>query len=40
MIKAIIIDDEPYCCETLEIMIGKFCPDISVAAVYRAAPRP
>src|SRR5450631_2637720 len=33
MIKAIIIDDEPYCCEALEMMIGKFCPEITVAAV-------
>src|ERR1017187_3338629 len=33
MIKAIIVDDEPYCCETLEIMIGNFCRIISVEAI-------
>jgi two-component system, LytTR family, response regulator len=36
MIKTIIIDDEPYCCETLEIMIGKFCPELTVAAVLHS----
>lgn len=36
MIKAIIVDDEPYCCETLEMMIGKFCPEIKVAAVLHS----
>ncbi len=36
MIKAIIIDDEPYCCEALEMMIGKFCPEITVAAVLHS----
>jgi two-component system, LytTR family, response regulator len=36
MIQAIIIDDEPYCCETLEIMIGKFCPELTVVAVLHS----
>ncbi len=36
MIKTIIIDDEPYCCETLEAMIGKFCPELTVAAVLHS----
>jgi two-component system LytT family response regulator len=36
MIKAIIIDDEPYCCETLEMMIGRFCPELTVAAVFHS----
>jgi len=36
MIKTIIIDDEPYCCETLEAMIGKFCPELAVAAVLHS----
>ncbi len=34
MIRAIIIDDEPYCCETLEMMIAKFCPDLKVSAIF------
>lgn len=33
MIDAIIVDDESYCCETLEILIGKCCPDIQIVAV-------
>src|SRR5450432_1918125 len=36
MIKAIIIDDEPYCCETLDMMIGKFCPELTVAAILHS----
>jgi two-component system LytT family response regulator len=36
MINTIIIDDEPYCCETLEAMIGKFCPELAVAAVLHS----
>ena len=36
MIRSIIVDDEPYCCETLEIMIGNFCPDLKVDAVCRS----
>jgi two-component system, LytTR family, response regulator len=36
MIKTMIIDDEPYCCETLEAMIGKFCPQLTVSAVLHS----
>lgn len=36
MISAIIIDDEPYCCETLDMMIGRFCPEIKVVAVLNS----
>jgi two-component system, LytTR family, response regulator len=36
MITAIIIDDEPYCCETLEMMIAKFCPELKVVAVLHS----
>src|ERR1700759_702896 len=36
MIKTIIIDDEPYCCQTLEAMIGKFCPQLTVSAVLHS----
>ncbi|HZE84792.1 MAG TPA: LytTR family DNA-binding domain-containing protein [Puia sp.] len=32
MIRTIIVDDEPNCCEVLQIMIGKFCPDLVVLA--------
>ncbi len=36
MIKTIIVDDEPYCCETLEIMIGKFCPELTIEAILHS----
>ena len=36
MITSIIIDDEPYCCETLEMMIAKFCPELKVVAVLHS----
>lgn len=36
MINTIIIDDEPYCCETLEALIGKYCPELSVAAILHS----
>ena len=33
MIKAIIIDDEPDCCESLAILLERFCPEVKVAAI-------
>jgi two-component system LytT family response regulator len=36
MIKTIIVDDEPYCCDALEIMIGKFCPELMIVAVVNS----
>jgi len=35
MIKAIIIDDEPYCCEILAGMLEECCPDVEVIATCR-----
>lgn len=34
MIKAIIVDDEPYCCETLAILLNEYCPEVEVKGVY------
>jgi two-component system, LytTR family, response regulator len=34
MISAYIVDDEPYCCETLVALLEAYCPDIKVAGVY------
>lgn len=31
--KAIIIDDEPYCCEVLVLMLEKYCPGVQVSAI-------
>ena len=33
MLKAIIIDDEPYCCEILAAMLDVDCPDINVVNI-------
>jgi two-component system LytT family response regulator len=33
MIKAIIVDDEPYCCETLATLLERYCPQVTVAAI-------
>lgn len=37
MIKAIIVDDEPYCCEVLSTLLEKYCPMVSVEAVCFSA---
>jgi two-component system LytT family response regulator len=33
MLTAIIVDDEPYCCETLRILLARYCPDVHVLAI-------
>jgi two-component system, LytTR family, response regulator len=33
MIKAIIVDDEPHCCEVLSMLLERYCPEVSVEAV-------
>jgi two-component system LytT family response regulator len=33
MIKAIIVDDEPYCCESLATLLQRYCPQVSVIDV-------
>ena len=33
MLKAIIIDDEPYCCEILAAMLASDCPDVEVVSI-------
>lgn len=37
MIKAIIVDDEPYCCEVLSTLLEKYCPEVTVEAVCQSA---
>lgn len=37
MIKAVIIDDEEHCRETLTLQLEKYCPDVSVVAAFRSA---
>ena len=36
MIKAIIVDDEPYCCEALSILLDRYCPQVEVAGMYNS----
>jgi two-component system LytT family response regulator len=36
MIKAMIVDDEPYCCEALSILLERYCPQIEVTGVYHS----
>ncbi len=33
MLTAIIIDDETYCCDTLTMLLTRYCPDIHILAV-------
>lgn len=38
MITATIVDDEPYCCESLVTLLERYCPDIKVMDIcYSAA---
>ena len=34
MLKAIIVDDEPYCCESLAALLERYCPDVEVTGIY------
>ena len=34
MIKAMIIDDEPYCCESLAILLEVYCPEVTVTGIF------
>ena len=36
MIKAIIVDDEPYCCEALGILLERYCPQVQVTGSYHS----
>ena len=37
MIKAIIIDDESHCLETLRLLLGEFCPQVQILELCRSA---
>ncbi len=36
MIKAVIVDDEPYCVDVLKILLQKYCPTVEVAASFNS----
>ncbi len=33
MIKAVIVDDESFCCSSLVILLERYCPDVKVAGI-------
>src|SRR6266498_62122 len=33
MIKAVIVDDEPFCCSSLVILLERYCPEVKVAGI-------
>lgn len=37
MIKAIIVDDEPHCCEVMSMLLEKYCPEVEVERVCYSA---
>jgi two-component system LytT family response regulator len=37
MITAIIVDDEPYCCETLATLLERYCPDVKILDICYSA---
>jgi two-component system LytT family response regulator len=37
MVKAIIVDDELNCCQTLALMINRYCPEVAVTDTYQSA---
>ncbi len=39
MIKAIIIDDEVHCLETLSLLLSEFCPDVQLVDQCRSAKK-
>jgi two-component system LytT family response regulator len=36
MINAMIVDDEPYCVEALQILLGRYCPQVKVVGAYHS----
>ncbi|MDP9231067.1 MAG: LytTR family DNA-binding domain-containing protein [Bacteroidota bacterium] len=38
MIKAIIVDDEPYCCESLATLLERYSPEVKVTGIYNNGP--
>ena len=36
MIKAVIVDDEPYCCQTLVTLLTRYCPMVEVAGIHHS----
>ena len=39
MIKAILIDDEVHCLDTLSILLTDYCPEVRCAGAYATPPK-
>lgn len=39
MINAVIVDDEPYCCEALNTLLKRYCPEVNVSAKCHSAAK-
>jgi len=37
MIRVIIVDDEPYCCDALSILLERYCPQVEVTGRFHSA---
>jgi len=36
MIRAMIVDDEPYCCEALSILLQRYCPQVDIIGLFHS----
>jgi len=39
MLKAIIVDDEPYCSESLATLLERFCPEVKISAIINSGQK-
>jgi two-component system, LytTR family, response regulator len=37
MLSALIVDDEPFCCDVLITLLGKYCPDVRIVSSCSSA---
>ena len=37
MLKTYLLDDEPNCSDVLQVLLGKYCPDVWIAGVFNDA---
>ena len=37
MLKAVIVDDEPFCCTSLVTLLERYCPEVKVAGICHSA---
>ena len=39
MISAIIVDDEPQCCETLSLLLARYCPQVQITGIFHSGAK-